>query len=161
MDSSASDLVIYWTFLITFPQKREDEEILRQCKFPQTETANTVGNQPPEDPPSSRFTWKIDNFSTLNTKKHYSDVFVVGGVINGHFVLCQTSFLWLASGITLEFPENTNSVTNGRVIRMVSKAMEEMFCAATILFQPPALTTGKHGWVERIVRKILRVFMCE
>ncbi|KAK8552718.1 hypothetical protein V6N12_041297 [Hibiscus sabdariffa] len=74
---------------------------------------------------------------------------------------CNVYTKRLASGITLEFPENTNSVTNGRVIRMVSKAMEEMFCAATILFQPPALTTGKHGWVERIVRKILRVFMCE
>ncbi|MBA0836046.1 hypothetical protein Goarm_008290, partial [Gossypium armourianum] len=45
----------------------------------QAENANTVENQPVEDPPSSRFTWKIDNFSRLNTKKHYSDVFVVGG----------------------------------------------------------------------------------
>ncbi|XP_052884332.1 ubiquitin C-terminal hydrolase 13-like isoform X2 [Gossypium arboreum] len=45
----------------------------------QAENANTVENQKVEDPPSSRFTWKIDNFSRLNTKKHYSDVFVVGG----------------------------------------------------------------------------------
>ncbi|XP_039024215.1 ubiquitin carboxyl-terminal hydrolase 12-like [Hibiscus syriacus] len=45
----------------------------------QTETVNTLENQPVEDPPSSRFTWKIDNFSRLNTKKHYSDDFVVGG----------------------------------------------------------------------------------
>ncbi|XP_026398323.1 ubiquitin carboxyl-terminal hydrolase 12-like [Papaver somniferum] len=32
-----------------------------------------------EDPPSSlKYTWKIENFSTLNTKKHYSDVFTIG-----------------------------------------------------------------------------------
>ncbi|KAK2640892.1 hypothetical protein Ddye_022655 [Dipteronia dyeriana] len=43
------------------------------------EAANAVENQPVEDPPSSRFSWKIDNFSRLNTKKHYSEVFVVGG----------------------------------------------------------------------------------
>ncbi|KAK7401183.1 hypothetical protein VNO78_12504 [Psophocarpus tetragonolobus] len=46
---------------------------------PQPETANTVESQPVEDPPSSRFTWRIDNFSRLNTKKLYSEVFVVGG----------------------------------------------------------------------------------
>jgi hypothetical protein len=45
----------------------------------QSETANTVENQPVEDPPSSRFTWRIDNFSRLNTKKLYSEIFVVGG----------------------------------------------------------------------------------
>ncbi|CAO2840942.1 unnamed protein product [Amaranthus hypochondriacus] len=49
----------------------------------QAEPASTNNNnaeiQPVEDPPSSRFTWKIDNFSRLNAKKHYSDVFVVGG----------------------------------------------------------------------------------
>ncbi|GMY24152.1 ubiquitin carboxyl-terminal hydrolase 12-like, partial [Fagus crenata] len=45
----------------------------------QSETVNTVENQPVEDPPSSRFTWRIDNFSRLNTKKLYSEIFVVGG----------------------------------------------------------------------------------
>ncbi|KAK3205536.1 hypothetical protein Dsin_019582 [Dipteronia sinensis] len=45
----------------------------------QPEAANAAENQPVEDPPSSRFSWKIDNFSRLNTKKHYSEVFVVGG----------------------------------------------------------------------------------
>ncbi|BAT89109.1 hypothetical protein VIGAN_05280200 [Vigna angularis var. angularis] len=45
----------------------------------QPETANTVESQPVEDPPSSRFTWRIDNFSRLNTKKLYSEIFVVGG----------------------------------------------------------------------------------
>jgi len=45
----------------------------------QTEPANTAESQPPEDPQTSRFTWTIESFSRLNTKKHYSDVFVVGG----------------------------------------------------------------------------------
>ncbi|KAH7541842.1 hypothetical protein FEM48_Zijuj02G0010400 [Ziziphus jujuba var. spinosa] len=45
----------------------------------QTETANSVDNQLVEDPPSSRFTWRIDNFSRLNVKKLYSEFFVVGG----------------------------------------------------------------------------------
>lgn len=43
------------------------------------EAANAVENQVVEDPPSSRFTWRIDNFSRLNTKKHYSEIFIVGG----------------------------------------------------------------------------------
>ncbi|ONM32289.1 Ubiquitin carboxyl-terminal hydrolase 13 [Zea mays] len=45
----------------------------------QTEPATTAESQPPEDPQTTRFTWTIESFSRLNTKKHYSDVFVVGG----------------------------------------------------------------------------------
>ncbi|CAK7325156.1 unnamed protein product [Dovyalis caffra] len=45
----------------------------------QAETATAVDAQSVDDPPSARFTWTIDNFSRLNTKKLYSDVFVVGG----------------------------------------------------------------------------------
>ncbi|KAK1263147.1 Ubiquitin carboxyl-terminal hydrolase 13 [Acorus gramineus] len=45
----------------------------------QAETPSTVENQQVEDPPSSRFTWTIENFSRLNTKKHYSEIFFVGG----------------------------------------------------------------------------------
>ncbi|XP_072978196.1 ubiquitin C-terminal hydrolase 12 isoform X1 [Typha angustifolia] len=45
----------------------------------QTETVSTAENQQLEDPPTSRFTWTIENFSRLNIKKHYSDVFIVGG----------------------------------------------------------------------------------
>ncbi|XP_050244516.1 ubiquitin C-terminal hydrolase 12 isoform X1 [Quercus robur] len=44
----------------------------------QAEPASTVENQQVEDPPSMKFTWTIDNFTRLNTKKHYSEVFVVG-----------------------------------------------------------------------------------
>lgn len=45
----------------------------------QVEPASTVENQQVEDPPTMKFTWTIENFSRLNTKKHYSEVFVVGG----------------------------------------------------------------------------------
>ncbi|GAV86142.1 MATH domain-containing protein [Cephalotus follicularis] len=45
----------------------------------QVEPASSVENQTVEEPPSMKFTWTIDNFTRLNTKKHYSDVFVVGG----------------------------------------------------------------------------------
>ncbi|KAH1189453.1 Ubiquitin carboxyl-terminal hydrolase 12 [Glycine soja] len=68
--------------------QQEDEEVLvphadlpannHQPMEAQPENANTVESQPVEDPPSSRFTWRIDNFSRLNTKKLYSEIFVVG-----------------------------------------------------------------------------------
>lgn len=45
----------------------------------QPDAANTVESQPVEDPSSTRFTWKIDNFSRMNSKKLYSEIFVVGG----------------------------------------------------------------------------------
>ncbi|KAF9664825.1 hypothetical protein SADUNF_Sadunf16G0058300 [Salix dunnii] len=45
----------------------------------QVEQTSTVENQPVEDPPSMKFTWTIENFTRLNTKKHYSDIFIVGG----------------------------------------------------------------------------------
>jgi ubiquitin carboxyl-terminal hydrolase 7 len=44
----------------------------------QPETANAVESQPVIDPPQTRFTWRIENFTRLNTKKLYSEVFVVG-----------------------------------------------------------------------------------
>lgn len=45
----------------------------------QVEPASMVENQQVEDPPTMKFTWTIENFARLNTKKHYSDIFVVGG----------------------------------------------------------------------------------
>ncbi|KAM1524126.1 hypothetical protein ACFX10_008757 [Malus domestica] len=45
----------------------------------QVEPACTVDSQPVQDPPAMKFTWTIENFTRLNTKKHYSDMFVVGG----------------------------------------------------------------------------------
>ncbi|XP_076911421.1 ubiquitin C-terminal hydrolase 12-like isoform X1 [Bidens hawaiensis] len=43
------------------------------------EATNTVVTPVDDDPPSARFTWTIENFSRLNGKKLYSDVFFVGG----------------------------------------------------------------------------------
>lgn len=69
---------------------QEDEEILVPHSdvvegpepmeaVPQSESNNGAENQAVDEPPSSKFTWTIESFSRLNTKKHYSDVFVVGG----------------------------------------------------------------------------------
>jgi ubiquitin carboxyl-terminal hydrolase 7 len=70
--------------------QQEDEEMLvpnpdlvegpQPMEVAQTDPAATaVENPPPEDPPSLKFTWTIPMFTRLNTRKHYSDVFVVGG----------------------------------------------------------------------------------
>ncbi|KAL8147468.1 ubiquitin C-terminal hydrolase 12-like isoform X1 [Apium graveolens] len=45
----------------------------------QNESTNAVESQAVDEPQASRFTWMLENFSRLNTKKQYSDVFVVGG----------------------------------------------------------------------------------
>ncbi|CAO2820246.1 unnamed protein product [Amaranthus hypochondriacus] len=45
----------------------------------QADANHVAENQEGEEPPTSKFTWTIDNFTRLNTKKHYSDAFVVGG----------------------------------------------------------------------------------
>ncbi|XP_058183374.1 ubiquitin C-terminal hydrolase 12-like isoform X1 [Rhododendron vialii] len=44
-----------------------------------SETANPVDAQSVDDTPSARFTWTIENFTRLNTKKLYSEIFYVGG----------------------------------------------------------------------------------
>ncbi|WRX24728.1 Peptidase C19 [Theobroma cacao] len=77
------------TMMTTPPLDQEDEEMLvphsdivegpQPMEVAQVEPASTVENQQVEDPPSMKFTWTIENFSRLNTKKHYSDIFVVGG----------------------------------------------------------------------------------
>lgn len=41
--------------------------------------ATAVENTPVEEPPTLKFTWLIPGFTRLNTRKHYSDVFVAGG----------------------------------------------------------------------------------
>ncbi|XP_022747706.1 ubiquitin carboxyl-terminal hydrolase 12-like isoform X3 [Durio zibethinus] len=70
-------------------KQQEDEEMLvphsdivegpQPMEVAQAEPASTVENQLVEDPPYMKFTWTIENFSRLITKKHYSDIFVVGG----------------------------------------------------------------------------------
>ncbi|XP_061338198.1 ubiquitin C-terminal hydrolase 13-like [Gastrolobium bilobum] len=70
----------------------EEEEILvphsdlggnnHQPMEAQTETVKrlkTMENQRVEDPSSSRFTWRIHNFSRITANKLYSEIFAVGG----------------------------------------------------------------------------------
>ncbi|XP_059307809.1 ubiquitin C-terminal hydrolase 13-like isoform X1 [Lycium ferocissimum] len=67
----------------------EDEMLVPNSDFPvegpqpmevaTADTASTVDGPPVDDPPSARFTWTIENFSRLNVKKLYSEVFHVGG----------------------------------------------------------------------------------
>ncbi|MBA0625054.1 hypothetical protein Godav_010301 [Gossypium davidsonii] len=76
-------------FKLWILEQQEDEEMLvphsdvvdgtQPMEVAQVEPASTVENQQVEEPPSMKFTWTIENFSRLNTKKHYSDIFVVGG----------------------------------------------------------------------------------
>ncbi|KAK9010463.1 hypothetical protein V6N11_036971 [Hibiscus sabdariffa] len=77
------------TMMATPPIDQQDEEMLvphsdivegpQPMEVAQVEPPSTVENQQVEEPPSMKFTWTIDNFSRLNTKKHYSDIFIVGG----------------------------------------------------------------------------------
>ncbi|KAL6954485.1 CSN-associated deubiquitinating enzyme Ubp12 [Sarracenia purpurea var. burkii] len=74
------------TLLTPPPLDQEDDEILvPHSDFaaggpqPMEEAANSVDPQPVDDPPSARFTWTVENFSRLNTKKLYSEIFYVGG----------------------------------------------------------------------------------
>ncbi|CAN6465094.1 unnamed protein product [Victoria cruziana] len=78
------------TMMTPPPLDQEDEEMLVPHSdfndgpqsmevVAQGETISTAENQQVEEPPSTRFTWTIENFSRLNVKKYYSDVFIVGG----------------------------------------------------------------------------------
>lgn len=76
------------TLMTPPPLDQEDDEMLvphtdfadgPQPMEAQAETASTVDAQSVDDPPSARFTWTIENFTRLNTKKLYSDTFYVGG----------------------------------------------------------------------------------
>ncbi|KAF8398026.1 hypothetical protein HHK36_016952 [Tetracentron sinense] len=78
------------TVRVSFSQSEEGdgEILLRHSDFTevpqpievaQAEAASTVENLLVEDPPFSKFTWKIENFSRLNTQKLYSEAFFCGG----------------------------------------------------------------------------------
>ncbi|XP_030531793.1 ubiquitin C-terminal hydrolase 12-like isoform X2 [Rhodamnia argentea] len=79
------------TMMTPPPLDQEDEEMLVPNSdlvvegpqpmegVAQVDPTGVVENQQLEDPPSVKFTWKIENFPRLNMRKHYSDVFVVGG----------------------------------------------------------------------------------
>ncbi|EXC03812.1 Ubiquitin carboxyl-terminal hydrolase 12 [Morus notabilis] len=68
------EMLVPHSDLVEGPQPME-----AQVEPASTVENQTVENQQVEDPPTMKFTWTIENFSRLNTKKHYSDVFVVGG----------------------------------------------------------------------------------
>ncbi|KAJ9175382.1 hypothetical protein P3X46_013944 [Hevea brasiliensis] len=77
------------TLMTPPPLDQEDDEMLvphndlvdgpQPMEVAPAETASAVDAQSVDDPPSARFTWTIDSFSRLNSKKLYSDIFVVGG----------------------------------------------------------------------------------
>lgn len=56
-----------------FPQGPQPMEVAP------AEAASAGENQQSEDPPLSKFTWTIENFSRLNVRKHYSEIFFAGG----------------------------------------------------------------------------------
>ncbi|XP_038690437.1 ubiquitin carboxyl-terminal hydrolase 12-like isoform X5 [Tripterygium wilfordii] len=68
-------------------QQVDDEMLVPQAEIAdgpqpmeaQAETVSTVDAPTVEETPTARFTWTIENFSRLNVKKLYSDVFFVGG----------------------------------------------------------------------------------
>ncbi|XAR64915.1 Ubiquitinyl hydrolase 1 [Bertholletia excelsa] len=78
------------TLMTPPPLEQEDDEMLvphsdfaadapQPMEVAPAETTNTVDAQTVDDPPSARFTWTIENFPRLNTKKLYSEPFLVGG----------------------------------------------------------------------------------
>ncbi|CAN1174444.1 Ubiquitin C-terminal hydrolase 12 [Linum perenne] len=69
LDQEDDEMLVPQTDLVDGPQPME---------VTPAEPAATADAQSVDDPPSGRFTWTIGNFKRLNTKKLYSDVFVVG-----------------------------------------------------------------------------------
>ncbi|KAE9447955.1 hypothetical protein C3L33_20144, partial [Rhododendron williamsianum] len=78
------------TLMTPPPLDQEDDEMLvphsdlapngpQPMEVVPAEAANVVDTQSVDDPPSARFTWTIENFTRLNTKKLYSEIFLVGG----------------------------------------------------------------------------------
>ncbi|XP_058183375.1 ubiquitin C-terminal hydrolase 12-like isoform X2 [Rhododendron vialii] len=79
------------TLMTPSPLDQDDDEMLvphsdfapvegpQPMEVAPSETANPVDAQSVDDTPSARFTWTIENFTRLNTKKLYSEIFYVGG----------------------------------------------------------------------------------
>ncbi|KAB5552894.1 hypothetical protein DKX38_010205 [Salix brachista] len=85
LDQEDDEMLVPHSDLVEGPQPMEGfVNLCGDCYFldvvvvAQVEQTSTVENQPVDDPPSMKFTWTIENFTRLNTKKHYSDVFIVG-----------------------------------------------------------------------------------
>ncbi|XP_052185773.1 ubiquitin C-terminal hydrolase 12-like [Diospyros lotus] len=79
------------TLMTPPPLDQEDDEMLvphsdfaatdgpHSMEVAPAEATNAVDAHTVDDPLSARFTWTIENFSRLNTKKLYSEIFYVGG----------------------------------------------------------------------------------
>ncbi|XP_042453329.1 ubiquitin C-terminal hydrolase 13-like isoform X2 [Zingiber officinale] len=77
------------TMMTPPPLDQEDEEMLvphqeftegpQPMEVISAEPATAPENQQVEDPPTFKYRWTIENFSRMNTKKLYSDMFFVGG----------------------------------------------------------------------------------
>ncbi|KAF7847645.1 hypothetical protein BT93_L2758 [Corymbia citriodora subsp. variegata] len=96
--------------MMTPPPLDEDEEVLVPHSdlvvegpqpmegMAQVDPAGAVENQQPEDPPSMKFTWRIENFPRLNVRKHYSEAFVVGGykwlLSTGGYLFSRKETMW-------------------------------------------------------------------
>ncbi|KAL6997868.1 CSN-associated deubiquitinating enzyme Ubp12, partial [Sarracenia purpurea var. burkii] len=77
LDQEDEEMLVPHPDLVEGPQPLHGPQPMEIVARP--ETASTVESQPVDEPQTTRFTWTIENFSRLNTKKHYSEVFVVGG----------------------------------------------------------------------------------
>ncbi|KAK2373343.1 ubiquitin-specific protease [Trifolium repens] len=90
MDSESDEHLIYWSLVCkssACPEKVSKDEgrafpktkkrKIKDSVNAQPETTNIVHSQPVKDPSPFRFTWKIDRFSQMKSKKLNSDVFEV------------------------------------------------------------------------------------
>ncbi|KAJ7975928.1 ubiquitin carboxyl-terminal hydrolase 12 [Quillaja saponaria] len=71
LDQEEEEMLVPHSDVVEGPQPMEE--------VAQVELPSTVENQQVEEPPSMKFTWTIESFTRLNIKKHYSEVFSVGG----------------------------------------------------------------------------------
>ncbi|XP_057782080.1 ubiquitin C-terminal hydrolase 12-like isoform X3 [Salvia miltiorrhiza] len=67
-EQEEEDMLVPRSDLVEGPQPMAVEEA----------TENSVENQSTEDPRTAKFTWKIENFSRITTKKLYSGIFDLG-----------------------------------------------------------------------------------
>ncbi|KAF6150148.1 hypothetical protein GIB67_023103 [Kingdonia uniflora] len=80
VDQEDEEMLVPHSEFVEGPEPEPMEVAVEQGEVEtEAEAVSTVENQQVEDPATSRFTWTIEQVSRLNTKKHYSDVFVVGG----------------------------------------------------------------------------------
>ncbi|KAE9447959.1 hypothetical protein C3L33_20142, partial [Rhododendron williamsianum] len=71
--------------MFVFLQQEDDEMLVPHSDLapngpkPMEEAAKVVDTHLVDDLPPAQFTWTIENFTRLNTKKLYSEIFLVGG----------------------------------------------------------------------------------